>query len=241
MQTLQNKIIIVTGAGQGLGKAITTVLSETGATVIALDVKKEQIKKLAVDLQQQKRHVIAKQLDVTDTEQVEQIIHDIGGEFGRIDIVINNAGIDVTKPITQISQSEFDKVLSVNLRAPFVFSKLVFPLMQKQEGGHIINITSTAAKRAWENATAYHASKWGLLGLSYALFVEGKQHNIKVTAVVAGGMQTPFILDRFPNTPLNVLQDPKNVAKTILFLLTLPKETVIPEVMVLPSLETSWP
>jgi short-subunit dehydrogenase len=104
-----------------------------------------------------------------------------------------------------------------------------------------VNIVSTAAKRAWVNAAAYHASKWGLLGFSHALHVEGRQHNIKVTAVVCGGMRTPFLLDRFPDIDLNNLQDPANVAETVRFVLLQPAETVIPEVMVLPMRETSWP
>src|SRR6476646_2668481 len=104
-----------------------------------------------------------------------------------------------------------------------------------------VNIVSTAAKRAWANAAAYHASKWGLLGLSHALHVEARPHRVKVTAVVAGAMRTPFILDRFPDTPLDVLQDPRNVAATVRFVLEQPAETVIPEVMVVPMRETSWP
>ena len=105
----------------------------------------------------------------------------------------------------------------------------------------IVNIASTAAKRAWANASAYHASKWGLLGLSHALHAEGRPHRVKVTAVVAGGMRTPFLLDRFPELDPEVLQDPANVAETVRFVLTQPDETVIPEVMVLPLRETSWP
>ncbi len=113
--------------------------------------------------------------------------------------------------------------------------------MKQRESGHIVNIASTAAKRAWVNASAYHASKWGLLGFSHALHVEARPHNVKVTAVIAGGMQTPFILDRFPDTPLENLQDPKNVADTIRYILTQLAETVIPEVMVVPMRETSYP
>ncbi|HSJ56902.1 MAG TPA: SDR family NAD(P)-dependent oxidoreductase, partial [Anaerolineae bacterium] len=94
---------------------------------------------------------------------------------------------------------------------------------------------------AWANASAYHASKWGLRGLSYALHVEGRPHGIKVTSVIAGGMKTPFILDRFPDVDPDTLQDPANVAQTVRFLLSTPAETVIPEVMVIPMKETSWP
>jgi short-subunit dehydrogenase len=113
--------------------------------------------------------------------------------------------------------------------------------MRAQGGGTIINIASTAAKRTWPNASAYHASKWGLLGLSHALHAELRPHRIKVSAVVAGGMRTPFLLDRFPDIDPGVLQDPVNVAKTVRFLLTLPEESVIPEVMVIPMRESSWP
>jgi short-subunit dehydrogenase len=112
--------------------------------------------------------------------------------------------------------------------------------MKRTRSGHIINIASTAAKRAWPNASAYHASKWGLLGFSHALHSEARKDGIKVTAVVAGGMKTPFILDRFPEAESN-LQDPIHVAETIKYILCQPEETVIPEVMVIPMKETSWP
>src|SRR5205807_3028249 len=120
--------------------------------------------------------------------------------------------------------SEWDRILGVNLRGPFVLSRLAFPTMKRQGSGQIVNIVSTAAKRAWANASAYHASKWGLLGLSHALHVEGRDVGIGVTAVIAGGMRTPFILDRFPDVDPGVLQDPRNVAETIKFVLTQPDE-----------------
>jgi NADP-dependent 3-hydroxy acid dehydrogenase YdfG len=113
--------------------------------------------------------------------------------------------------------------------------------MRRQGSGHIVNIVSTAAKRAWANASAYHASKWGLLGLSHALHVEARPHRIKVAAVIAGGMRTPFLLDRFPDLDPGLLQDPRNVAETVRFVLTQPADTVIPEVTVIPMRETSWP
>src|SRR5690606_21639875 len=134
-----------------------------------------------------------------------------------------------------------DRVLDTNLRGPFLLSRLAFAEMKHQGGGHIVNIISTAAKRAWANASAYHASKWGLLGLSHALHVEGREHNIGVTAIVTGGMRTPFLLDRFPDIDVEPLQDPRNVAETIRFVLSQPTGTVIPEVTVLPVRETSWP
>jgi NAD(P)-dependent dehydrogenase (short-subunit alcohol dehydrogenase family) len=184
---------------------------------------------------------MALRLDVTDAAQAAEAVQQVVARYDRLDILINNAGLDVTLPVEELSVADFDRVLAVNLRGPFLLAKAVFPVMQRRGRGHIVNITSTAAKRAWANATAYHASKWGLLGLSHALHVEGRACGIKVTAIVNGGMRTPFILDRFPDTPLENLQDPKNVAETIRFLLMQPDETVIHEVTVLPVRETSWP
>ena len=147
----------------------------------------------------------------------------------------------MTLPIDELSVTDWDRIVAVNLRGPFLMSKAVFPIMKKQKSGYIMNVTSTAAKRAWANASAYHASKWGLLGFTHALHVEARPHNVKVSALVVGGMRTPFLLERFPDIDTSTLQDPANVAETIRFMLTQPMETVLPEVMVLPMKETSWP
>jgi NAD(P)-dependent dehydrogenase (short-subunit alcohol dehydrogenase family) len=180
-------------------------------------------------------------LDVADAGQAGQAVMRLVSRHGHLDILINCAGIDVTLPIQDLSVADWDRVLGVNLRGPFVLSRLALPIMRKQGRGHVVNVVSTAGKRVWPNASAYHASKWGLLGLSHALHVEARPHGVKVTAVIAGGMRTPFILDRFPEVDRDVLQDPRNVAETIRFVLCQPAETVVPEVMVLPMRETSWP
>ncbi len=156
-------------------------------------------------------------------------------------MLVNNAGTDVTLPLDALSIGQWDRVLRTNLHGPFLFAKAVLPTMKQQGRGHIVNITSTAARRAWPNASAYHASKWGLLGLSHALHTELRPHGIKVTAVITGGMRTPFLLDRFPDIDVSTLQDPANVARVVHFVICQPEETVIPEIMVLPMRETSWP
>lgn len=241
MPALTEKVTLVTGGSQGLGAAICETLAEAGASVIIADIKLDQAEQVARGLQERGLDVIALPLDITNDQQLETTVQKIVDQYGRIDVLVNNAGTDVTLPIEELSIADIDRVLNVNLRAPFLLSKLVLPIMKHHGQGHIVNIASTAAKRTWPNATAYHTSKWGLMGFSHALHVEARPHKVKVTAVVAGGMRTPFILDRFPDTPLDKLQDPKHVAETVRFILMQPEETVIPEVMVLPMQETSWP
>jgi len=241
MESLEGKVVVVTGGGRGLGEATVRMLANHGALVIAADIRYDLVEGLANKLQKEGCQIFPVELNVTDQDQVADTVDQLVRQFGRIDILVNNAGTDKTLSIEELSIKDWDQVISVNLRGPFLLSKTVFPIMREQGGGQIVNITSTAAKRAWANASAYHASKWGLLGFSHALHVEGVPHHIKVTAIIAGGMRTPFLLDRFPDVDESKLQDPKNVAETIRFVLTMPQETVIPEMMVIPMLETSWP
>lgn len=241
MDELGGKVALVTGGGRGLGEAISRTLADAGCTVVVADIRQETASKVCADLVRGGKKADAVRLDVSDPTSVQDTVNQVLGRHGRIDVLVNNAGTDKTVPVEELSVEDWDRVIGVNLTGPFLMTRQLMPQMKKQGGGHIVNIVSTAAKRAWANAAAYHASKWGLLGFTYAMHVEGRQQNVKVTAVIAGGMRTPFLLDRFPDLDPNVLQDPKNVARTIRFLLTTPAESVIPEVMVLPMRETSWP
>ncbi|MBX6313277.1 MAG: SDR family oxidoreductase [Isosphaeraceae bacterium] len=241
MRELEGRVALITGGGRGLGEAIARVLARDGAIIVVADVREELAAGVARALQDQGGRAVPLGLDVTDERRADEAIRQIVADLGRLDVLINNAGVDVTLSVEELSFADWDRILAVNLRGPFVMAKLALPVMRTRGRGHIVNIVSTAAKRAWANAAAYHASKWGLLGLSHALHVEGRPIGVKVTAVIAGGMRTPFLLDRFPDLDPGVLQDPANVAETVRFVLTQPDETVIPEVMVIPMRETSWP
>ena len=241
LPSLEGKVALVTGGARGLGEAICRVLNEEGVSVVVADIREEMARTLATELSNNggKAHPLA--LDVCDEVQVEKEIAGIVSNYGRLDVLINNAAVDKTVSVEELAVSDWDRIIATNLRGPFLLSKFSLPFMKKQGEGHIVNMISTAAKRAWPNAAAYHASKWGLLGLSHALHTEARPHGIKVTAVVAGGMRTPFLLDRFSDIDQSTLQDPRNVAETIRFVLSQPAETVIPEVMVIPMKESSWP
>ncbi|WP_447978262.1 SDR family oxidoreductase [Candidatus Nitrospira bockiana] len=241
MPELKQQVALVTGGGQGLGEAICRSLGEAGAVVAVADLRIDRAEAVAGALAKDGVRTLPIMLDVGDEEQARKAVTRVGEAFGRIDILVNNAAIDRTVSIEELSFEEWDRILTTNLRGPFVLSKIVLPLMKQQRRGHIVNIVSTAAKRAWANASAYHASKWGLLGFSHALHVEARPHQVKVTAVVSGGMRTPFLLERFPDIDTTTLQDPRNVADTIRCILQLPAETVVPELMVIPMRETSWP
>jgi NAD(P)-dependent dehydrogenase (short-subunit alcohol dehydrogenase family) len=238
-RSLRGAVALVTGGGRGLGAAVARELVEAGAHIVVADVRADDMASLRDELPAESCEGVV--LDVTDQPAVDEAVRAIIDRRGRIDVLINNAGVDRTAPFEELTTADWDRILGVNLRAPVTLSRAVWGPMRDGGGGSIVNIVSTAAKRAWANASAYHASKWGLLGLSHALHVEGRTCGIVVSAVVAGGMRTPFLFDRFPDLDPAVLQDPRNVARTVRFVLESPAGSVIPEVMVLPTAETSWP
>jgi NADP-dependent 3-hydroxy acid dehydrogenase YdfG len=238
---LAGRVALITGAASGLGAATAAVLAEAGMRVVVADIVGDAAEETAAAISSRGGQALPVVLDVGDAPAADRAVAGVLDAFGSLDVLVNNAGVDRTAPFDELSLDDWDRIIAVNLRGPVVMTRAVLPAMRQAGAGHIVNITSTAAKRAWANASAYHATKWGLLGFSHALHSEARAAGIKVTAIVAGGMRTPFLLERFPDLDPGLLQDPRTVAETIRWVLTLPAESVIPEVTVLPMRETSWP
>jgi NAD(P)-dependent dehydrogenase (short-subunit alcohol dehydrogenase family) len=237
----QGKVALVTGAASGLGAALAAVLAQDGCDIVAADIRADALQAGMPTLLAHGVRARALALDVGHPGAARAAVERCIATMGRLDILVNNAGTDVTLPVSELSEQDWLRVIDTNLNGPFLLAKHAAAQMRRQGAGDIVNITSTAAKRAWPNASAYHASKWGLLGLSHALHAELRPHGIRVMAVVAGGMRTPFLLDRFPDLDPARLQDPASVALAIRHALLLPRESVIAELTVLPVHETSWP
>lgn len=241
--TLTGKAVLVTGAGSGLGEATARAFAAAGCVVACIDINETAAERVRADLGASDS--LALGCDVSDADAVTAAVTQAHERFGRLDVVVNCAAVDHTLSVDEMTIAQWDQVIGVNLRGPFLFSKAAMPLMRPQRSGHIVNIASTAATRAWANASAYHASKWGLVGFGRALGVEGRPHNIRVTTVIPGGMRTHFF-DRFvdqgiPMPEMDKLQDPANVAEAIVFAVRMPPQSALQELIITPLDETSWP
>ena len=228
-------VALVTGAGRGLGAATAAVFAEAGYAVAALDLAAPPTAGA----------ITGYACDVSDEGAVASTVAAVAEHLGRINVAVSCAAIDHTLWLEQMTVAQFDQILAVNLRGPFLVAKAVWPVMKAHGGGHIVNIASTAAVRTWSGASAYHASKFGLVGLSRGLNLEGRQDNIRVTTVIPGGMNTGFF-ERFveqgiPLPDPATLQDPVNVARTILYAVQLPPDSVLQELVITPPNEGSWP
>lgn len=239
---LNGRVVIVTGAGSGLGEAVAHAFGRAGAAVACLDLNEAAAERVRREVG---GHSLALRCDVSDADALFGAVESVAQHLGRVDVVVSNAAVDYTLSVEELSVEQWDQEIAVNLRAAFLLAKAVWPLMRRQGGGHLVNVASTAAVRAWANASPYHASKRGLVGFSRSLGVEGRPHNIRVTTVIPGGMRTHFF-DRFeaqgiPLPDPDSLQEPANVAETILFAVRLPAGSALQELIVTPLSETSWP
>lgn len=245
MQSVRDRSVLVTGAGSGLGAAVARVLAREGCRVACLDWHADNAGRTCQEIVEAGGEALALQVDVSDPQAVSEAVEHVAQRFGALDVAVNCAAIDFVTPAHQMGVDQWQKVIAVNLTGPFLVCRAVWPYLTERGGGDIVNVASTAATRAWGNASAYHASKWGLVGFSRGLGVEGRGCGIRVTTIIPGGMRTHFF-DRFPEQGIPLpdesnLQDPENVARTILLALQLPRESVLQEAIVTPLTETSWP
>ena len=241
---LRGKVVLITGAGSGLGEATAHALGHAGCRIACVDLQREAAERVAGELQAADIESLALQCDVSDANAVFRTVEAAVHHFGQLDVAVNCAATDYVTSVDEMTVAQWDRVIGVNLRGPFLVSKAAFAAM-KGHGGNIVNIASTAATRAWGNAAAYHASKWGLVGFSRGLGVEGRPYGIRVTTIIPGGMRTHFF-DRFPEQGIPMpdekhLQDPANVAESIVFAVRMPAQSAVQEIIVTPLTETSWP
>jgi NAD(P)-dependent dehydrogenase (short-subunit alcohol dehydrogenase family) len=187
--------------------------------------------------------------DLSDEAAILGVAEQVVDGFGRVDVLLNNAGTDVPGPVTDLSANDWDLVLGVNLKAPFLLAKAVFPHMQAQGGGTIINVSSVAGKRGWANASAYCASKFGLTGFTQALHAEGKEHGIRAVVVYPGAMATNWGEwtpearqgDEQEDRSANEALSPEDAASFLVWLASAPQTMVLTETVMMPLKEQGWP
>src|SRR5258708_19567075 len=163
--SLKGKVVLITGAGSGLGEATARAFAHAGCSVACVDIDGKSAGRVSRDLISQDTGSIAIQCDVSDAEAVTHTVQMVHEQFGRLDIIVNCAAIDYTRSVDELTIEQWDRVIAINLRGPFLFAKAALPIMRRQHTGHLLNIASTPATRAWANAPTHPPSKHRLLCL----------------------------------------------------------------------------
>lgn len=225
---------IITGAGRGIGRAIAIALANKGLHVGLLARSEDQLKAVADEIRAGGGTACYTVCDLAELDRVPHAFNKLQEQLGQVDILVNNAGLFVERSVEQLDCSEWERVMRVNLTAPFLLSQLALPHMKKAGGGRIINIASTASMQGYLHQSAYCASKHGLLGFARALAIEAKKENIHVHTLCPGGVDTDMIqgtqlAERMEGQPMILSED---MAKMVLFILEQPGNIDLPEIVV---------
>ncbi len=227
---LENKVAIVTGGSSGIGRAIAVLFAKEGAKVVVADINSAE--EVLKTIRQNGGRAEFIKTDVSDSSQVKRLVDETLRLFGAVDIVCNNAGIELLKLLTDTGENEWDRVIDTNLKGPFLVCKYVLPHMISRRRGVIVNTASQLGIVGAEKFTAYCASKGGLILLTKALALECAKYGIRVNSICPGAIETPLLerevnLDKDPEEakmrfvskhPLGRLGNPEEIANAALFL-----------------------
>ena len=214
---VKGKVVYITGAASGIGYEIGTAFAKNGAKVIFTDINGEKLKEAIQQLSEQNLNVIGFQCDVTKEDELRDTIERTVQTYRRLDILINNAGLQHVASIEEFPTETFEMMTKVMLVAPFVATKHVLPIMKKQKWGRIINIASINGLIGFAGKAAYNSAKHGLIGLSKVTALETASHGITVNALCPGYVDTPLVRGQFEDLAKTRNVPVENVLEEVLY------------------------
>src|SRR5215468_4542118 len=240
MAAFVGKVAWMTGAGTGIGRAGALMFAREGAAVALIGRRRDKLDEVAAEVQALGGTAMVESLDVADRAKVGEAADRLLKQLGRVDFLVNNAGINVLdRRLDEISAANWDYILAVNLTGAFNMVQAVMPAMRAQRDGLIINVASTAAKRVSGVAgIAYSASKFGMLGMSLSLTQEAWKFGVRACCLCPDDVNTPIMARRKVKYPPEVLEQfiqPEDLAETMKFVALMPKRTSIPEMIIYPT------
>ena len=226
MQGLKNKIVVVTGAGQGIGKATAIRFANEGSKVVVAEYNSTTGKAVSDLITENGGNSLFVQMDISNRESVQKMVSETVREFGRIDVLVNNAGVIDDVTLKKMTDEQFDRVVNVNMKGTFICTQEVATIMREQEYGVILNAASVVALYGNFGQTNYVASKAGIIGMTKVWARELGKYNIRVNAVAPGFIQTDMVKDipeevltaSLQHVSLKRMGQPEEVAATYCFL-----------------------
>ena len=217
---LQNRIAIITGGGRGIGRATALSFANEGADIVLAARSEAEIHNVAKEIKNLGRNALPIPTDVQLKSDVEAMVNQAITKFGKVDFLINNAGVAIHNPIPNIREQDWDLTMAVNLKGVFLCTQAVFSHMCQQEFGHIVNISSVSGKYGHVNGGAYCASKFAVIGFTETTNNEGRQYGVKASVICPGPVDTRMRRDNHPDDVIEHLTQPEDVADLVLFHVT---------------------
>jgi 3-oxoacyl-[acyl-carrier protein] reductase len=237
---LEGRVAIVTGASRGIGRCIALALARHGAALSLAARTRADLQAVQDEIEAAGGRAAGFPTDLTSESEVIRLVQDTVACFGHLDIVVNNAGIGTFGPLAQTTAEQWDQIMAVNARAPFLLCREAIPHLRQQGQGFIVNVASVVAVKGYANQAAYSASKHALLGMSKALAKEVQAAGIRVHVLCPGGVDTEMAGQARPDLDRSVLIQPEEVADLVLFLVTRRGNAVVDEIHLRRAASTPW-
>lgn len=240
-EPLGGTVTIVTGASSGMGVAFAERFSEAGSRILLAARRAERLEALAGRINEAGGEALAFPADVTDPAQVEAMVDAARREFGRIDVLINNAGSALDRPLVETSVEEIDLQIDVNLKAVCYGTRAVLPQMIEQKSGSIINIGSICSVRHYPNYAAYVAAKFAVLGFSRSVYEEVREHGIRVNCLCPAAVNTEWadVAGAELPWPREERIQPEDMAELAMLCVTMPKRVQLEQILLWPTCEST--
>lgn len=239
-QSLTGMGAIVTGAGRGIGRNIALALAREGAYVTLAARTPSELEQVRLEIESFGGRAVCIPTDISSEPDVIRLVAGAAQHWGRLDIVVNNAGIGAFGPLEQAGTAQWDEVMAVNARGTFLMCREAIPHLRRQRPSYIINITSVVGVKGYVNQALYSASKHAVMGMSKALAKEVQKDGIRVHAICPGGVDTDMAGAARPDLDRSVLISPEDIADVALFLVTRRGNAVIDEIDVRRESSTPW-
>ncbi len=230
MKQLANQVAVITGANQGIGKAIAIAFAAEGASLALCARNGEKLARVANELRATGADVFAQPCDVSREEDVEKLFEAVRERFGRVDILVNNAGAFDGGPLDEVSLAAWDNVIGSCLTGTFLCSRAAFRLMKPRQSGRILNIGSISAQRPREGSAPYVAAKFGVWGLTQAIALDGRPYGITCSCLHPGNVR----VESGKTSDEEPMMEPASIARAALAMVTLPPDVNFLEAIVLP-------
>ena len=234
MKQLANQVAVITGANQGIGKAIARAFAEEGASLALCARNVEKLTRVAEELRATGVEVLAQPCDVSNESDVEALFAAVKQRFGRVDLLVNNAGAFDGGPLDEVSLDAWNNVIGSCLTGSFLCSREAFRMMKPRRSGRILNIGSISAQRPREGSTPYSAAKFGVWGLTQAIALDGRPHGITCSCLHPGNVLVERRADSGKESDDEPMMSPETIARAALAMVTLPADVNFLEAIVLP-------
>jgi NADP-dependent 3-hydroxy acid dehydrogenase YdfG len=240
---IKGKVVVITGASSGMGEAAAKHLSALGATIVVGARRADRIEKLAKEIQDKGGKALAISMDVTQRDQVKKLVGSTVEQFGRVDVILNNAGIMPLSPMDRLNVDEWDRMIDVNIKGVLNGIAAVLPYMKEQKSGQIINTSSVAGHKIFHGSAVYSATKFAVRALTEGLRMEVKPYNIRTTIVCPGAVKTE-LLEHITDVDVRQANEdyvgavgisPDSFARVVAFAISQPEDVDINEIIFRPT------